>query len=86
MRGSCDRLAADAKRKAGRAARSVSRRRHAAVRNSRHGDRGLGSATIVNRWFVTNRGLVMGLFAASISTGTLIFFPGLSAIAQVGQC
>jgi MFS family permease len=40
------------------------------------------SATIVNRWFVTNRGLVMGLFAASTSTGTLIFIPGLSAIAQ----
>ena len=42
------------------------------------------SATIVNRWFVTNRGLVMGLFAASTSTGTLIFFPGLSAIAEAG--
>src|SRR6201985_2723349 len=38
------------------------------------------SATIVNRWFVTNRGLVMGLFAASTSTGTLIFIPALSAI------
>ena len=38
------------------------------------------SATIVNRWFVTNRGLVMGLFAASTSTGTLIFIPVLSAI------
>src|SRR5476651_639743 len=42
------------------------------------------SATIVNRWFVTNRGLVMGLFAASTSTGTLIFIPALSAIAQAG--
>jgi predicted MFS family arabinose efflux permease len=40
------------------------------------------SATIVNRWFVTNRGLVMGLFAASTSTGTLIFIPALSAIAE----
>ncbi len=40
------------------------------------------AATIVNRWFVTNRGLVMGLFAASTSTGTLIFIPVLSAIAQ----
>src|SRR4051812_6733761 len=38
------------------------------------------SATIVNRWFVTNRGLGMGLFAASTSTGTLIFIPVLSAI------
>src|ERR1700729_1941137 len=42
------------------------------------------SATIVNRWFVTNRGLVMGLFAASTSTGTLIFFPVLSAIQEWG--
>src|ERR1700761_4015709 len=42
------------------------------------------SATVVNRWFVTNRGLVMGLLAASTSTGTLIFFPGLSLIAQNG--
>jgi MFS family permease len=40
------------------------------------------AATIVNRWFVTNRGLVMGLFAASTSTGTLIFIPALSAIAE----
>ncbi|HVV41690.1 MAG TPA: MFS transporter [Nitrobacter sp.] len=40
------------------------------------------SATIVNRWFVKRRGLVMGLFAASTSTGTLVFIPGLSAIAQ----
>jgi predicted MFS family arabinose efflux permease len=42
------------------------------------------SATIVNRWFVTNRGLVMGLFAASTSTGTLVFIPVLSAVAQAG--
>jgi predicted MFS family arabinose efflux permease len=40
------------------------------------------AATIVNRWFVTNRGLVMGLFAASTSTGTLVFIPLLSAIAE----
>ena len=40
------------------------------------------SATIVNRWFVTNRGLVMGLFAASTSTGTLVFIPALSAISE----
>jgi MFS family permease len=42
---------------------------------------GVLAATIVNRWFVTNRGLVMGLFSASTSTGTLVFFPLLSAIA-----
>ncbi|HEX4272896.1 MAG TPA: MFS transporter, partial [Rhizomicrobium sp.] len=41
-------------------------------------------ATIVNRWFFTNRGLVMGLFAASTSTGTLVFIPALSALAQSG--
>ncbi len=45
---------------------------------------GVLSATIVNRWFVTNRGLVMGLLAASTSTGTLIFFPALSAVQEWG--
>ena len=40
------------------------------------------SATIVSRWFVTNRGLVMGLFAASTSAGTLIFIPALAMLAQ----
>jgi sugar phosphate permease len=39
-------------------------------------------ATIVNRWFVTHRGLIMGLLTASAATGTLIFLPGLAAIAQ----
>jgi MFS family permease len=39
-------------------------------------------ATIVNRWFVTNRGLMMGLLTASTATGTLIFLPGLAAIAE----
>ena len=29
-------------------------------------------ATIVNRWFTTNRGLVMGLLTASTATGTLL--------------
>jgi len=42
------------------------------------------SATIVNRWFVSHRGLVMGLFAASTSTGTLIFIPALAALAEAG--
>lgn len=40
------------------------------------------SATIVSRWFVTNRGLIMGLFAASTSAGTLIFIPVLAMLAQ----
>ena len=41
-------------------------------------------AVIVNRWFTTNRGLVMGLLTASTATGTLIFMPGLAAIVQWG--
>jgi predicted MFS family arabinose efflux permease len=45
---------------------------------------GVLSATIVNRWFVTHRGLVMGILAASTSTGTLIFFPVFSAIESWG--
>jgi MFS family permease len=39
-------------------------------------------ATVVNRWFATNRGLVMGLLTASTATGTLIFLPGLAAIVE----
>lgn len=39
-------------------------------------------ATIVNRWFVTHRGLIMGLMTASAATGNLIFLPLLAAIAE----
>jgi sugar phosphate permease len=39
-------------------------------------------ATIVNRWFVTHRGVVMGAMTASAATGALIFLPALAAIAQ----
>lgn len=39
-------------------------------------------ATVVNRWFHTNRGLMMGLLTASAATGTLLFLPALAAIAQ----
>jgi predicted MFS family arabinose efflux permease len=39
-------------------------------------------ATIVNRWFVSHRGLVMGILSASTSTGTLAFLPLLAIIAQ----
>jgi MFS family permease len=38
-------------------------------------------ATIVNRWFVRQRGLIMGILTASTATGALIFLPGLAAIA-----
>jgi MFS family permease len=41
-------------------------------------------ATIVNRWFVTNRGFVMGLLTASTATGTLLLLPALAAIAEAG--
>ena len=37
--------------------------------------------TIANRWFVTDRGLVTGVFGASVSAGQLIFFPVLTTLA-----
>ncbi len=40
------------------------------------------AATITARWFAARRGLVMGLLTASTATGTLIFLPGLAAIAD----
>jgi predicted MFS family arabinose efflux permease len=40
------------------------------------------AATVVNRWFVKDRGLVMGLLTASAATGTLIFLPALAALAE----
>ena len=41
-------------------------------------------AVIVNRWFTTNRGLVMGLLTASTASGTLVFMPGLAAMVEWG--
>jgi sugar phosphate permease len=35
-------------------------------------------ATLVNRWFVTRRGLVMGALTASTATGQLVFLPLLA--------
>jgi MFS family permease len=43
---------------------------------------GVLSATVVNRWFVTNRGLVMGLLTASTATGSLVFLPVFAVISQ----
>ncbi|PIG97151.1 MFS transporter [Deinococcus sp. UR1] len=37
-------------------------------------------ATIANRWFVTHRGLVMGIFGAAGSAGQLVFLPILTAM------
>ncbi|WP_269716300.1 MFS transporter [Caulobacter sp. NIBR2454] len=39
-------------------------------------------ATIVNRWFVARRGLMMGLLTASTATGTLIFLPLMAWVTQ----
>ena len=39
------------------------------------------AATIVNRWFIARRGLVIGALTAATATGQLIFLPGLSALA-----
>ena len=36
-------------------------------------------ATVVNRWFVTRRGLVMGILTASTATGQLVFLPMLAS-------
>ena len=41
-------------------------------------------ATVVNRWFVARRGVMMGLLAASTATGSLIFLPGMALIADHG--
>lgn len=40
------------------------------------------SATIVNRWFTTHRGLAMGILTASSATGQLVFLPILAAISE----
>jgi predicted MFS family arabinose efflux permease len=39
------------------------------------------AATIVNRWFVARRGLIMGVLTASTATGQLVFLPLLASIA-----
>ena len=40
------------------------------------------AATIVNRWFVEKRGIVIGLLTAATATGQLIFLPGLATLAM----
>ena len=39
-------------------------------------------AAVVNRWFVTRRGLVMGILTASTATGQLVFLPMLASVSQ----
>jgi len=41
-------------------------------------------ATVVNRWFVARRGVMLGLLSASTATGSLIFLPGMAMIAEHG--
>jgi len=41
-------------------------------------------ATIVNRWFVARRGLMLGLLTAATATGSLIFLPAMAVIAEHG--
>lgn len=41
-------------------------------------------ATVVNRWFVARRGLMLGLLTASTATGSLIFLPGMALIVEHG--
>ena len=39
-------------------------------------------ATVANRWFVAQRGLVLGLLTASAATGQLVFLPAAAWLAQ----
>ena len=38
------------------------------------------AATVVNRWFVARRGMVLGVLTASASTGQLVFLPMLAQV------
>ncbi|HEY6007036.1 MAG TPA: MFS transporter [Geobacteraceae bacterium] len=40
------------------------------------------SATVVNRWFASSRGTVMGVLTASTATGQLLFLPLLASLTQ----
>jgi MFS family permease len=53
----------------------------------RHWQRAVASvlgAAVVNRWFATRQGLVMGLLSASTATGALIFLPFLAWLSNQG--
>lgn len=41
-------------------------------------------AAVVNRWFATRQGLVMGLLSASTATGALVFLPLLAWLSHTG--
>lgn len=40
------------------------------------------AATVVNRWFITHRGVVLGALTASTATGQLIFLPLIALIVE----
>lgn len=42
-------------------------------------------AAVVNRWFATRQGLVMGLLSASTATGALVFLPFLAWLSSHGE-
>ncbi|GGE15521.1 MFS transporter [Aureimonas endophytica] len=42
-------------------------------------------AAVVNRWFATRQGLVMGLLSASTATGALVFLPVLAWLTRDGD-
>jgi MFS family permease len=42
-------------------------------------------AAVVNRWFATRQGLVMGMLSASTATGALIFLPVLAWLSSLGD-
>jgi len=44
---------------------------------------GVLGATVATRWFVTQRGLVIGMFGASTSAGQLVFVPALMLMATL---
>ncbi|HEY8617426.1 MFS transporter [Phenylobacterium sp.] len=41
-------------------------------------------AAVVNRWFASNRGLVMGVLSAATATGALIFLPLMAHLVEAG--
>jgi cyanate permease len=45
---------------------------------------GVLGAVVADAWFVSRKGVVMGLFSASTSSGQLVFAPALAAIVESG--
>ncbi|HYE47460.1 MAG TPA: MFS transporter [Caulobacter sp.] len=46
---------------------------------------GVLAAAVVNRWFASRQGLMMGVLTASTSMGSLIFLPTMAALSQSGD-